>query len=383
MPIAAHEKTAAQAATGTPADRAAKPPPVFTPMEVPTGRSRRYCLWFLALSATGVVPILAMNALVDPHNLLGVRIFAPLIWSAREQKLHILANGPSPPAAWILGSSRSMMISPAELTALTGLSAVNMSVDSCRTECCWVLTQLAVKARREPKIILLGLDVEALHNRAPVDHRWGRIAEARALLPELRKPLVKAFFDNLAQLLSYDMTVGSLAVLKHRWYPPRTPPSVEFREDGTIRYPLREMRQAAGSFDLEAEIKMSLAEYRGRFAGFEELSSRRQQYLEQFLDLCRERRIGVAIWITPLHPMVAQELAAGTSYVRLKAELWAYLKRLQAVYGFDLHDFSDPQYFAGREQDFWDGAHMNEANGKRLLAKLVAESPHLFTGQAK
>src|SRR5205814_5789343 len=79
-----------------------------------------------------------------------------------------LSRAGAKPEALLLGSSRLMTIAPSEVEKRTGLRTFNAAVNAAYTEDFYVLLRYAMeRAGARPKLVLIGLDVEALHNHEP------------------------------------------------------------------------------------------------------------------------------------------------------------------------------------------------------------------------
>gem|GEM_PF-7122779 len=295
-------------------------------------------------------------------------------------KLELLRKSDRTARLLILGSSRTWQFSPQTIHRLTGRTAVNMSVGSCRAEDYLLITHYSIHHGRTPGIIILGIDLEAFHNGLPVDSQWKRLGpDSRALIAQLRQPSYKTFFQNASELLSYHMTTASAGSLARYVRATNPAPRAIFAEDGTIRYPRWEAQIADHTFDLQTNIAASIQEYRRRLQDFTALADWRKAYFREFLLLCREHGIKVAAFVTTLHPQLTADLTVSTEYAERKAELWAYLQSLRVEFAFELHDFEDPESYGGNDVDFWDGAHISANNGDRLLNYLVVHSPTVFT----
>ena len=334
-----------------------------------------YVQAFLIASALLVFPVLTLNILVDPYDLLGTGLLPPVVRSDRAVQIEMLNGRSDAPQALVLGSSRTMKISPEQIEKLFGLSAQNMGVGSCRAEGYLLMTQYAIETGCDLELIIVGVDIEAFHDKLPVDQRWNKVPELRGAIPELRQLDYKAYFNDAASLLSYDMTIDSFRSIKSKWAPDRVLARTSFRKDGVVEYPLWESQVKAGRFNLDKYMKHSVAEYRGRYRGFDKISEWRKQRFMEFLELCRSKKIHVKAFITTLHPTVTADLEKQSNYRRLKSELWDFLQNARKSHPFELYDFADAASYGGNYQDFWDGAHINDRNAEKLLRGLAGGEP--------
>ena len=342
-------------------------------------QGRKFIRWFAVPAACFLALLLSLNVLADPYDVVGVRMIPPLVRSDRLVKTTLLAERDPAPQILVMGSSRTLKLDPGHIQQLTGMTALNLGVGSCRAEGPLLMTTYALKIDRAPEVIILGIDLEAFHDKLPVDQRWNRVPEARGVIQELNEDRYKILFNTLAELLSYDMALDSIRSVRRHRSANKPLQRTTYRDDGVIEYPLWQSWRDAGTFNLDAMLNDSRREYRGRFRGYESPAPWRQGYFQQFLQLCQDNDIAVVGFITPLHPRVVADLRVQADYDRLKEELWSFLAPLQERYPFDLHDLSDVATFGGTEENFWDGAHVDEINANRLLSYLATHSAGRFT----
>jgi hypothetical protein len=138
---------------------------------------------FLAVLIGTLGAIALLNLVVNPLGYYPVSFFHPLTWSTRQIKASLMISSP-PVEALILGSSRTMSLSPAEIQRLSGHRAFNASVDSARVEDDLAIFRFASEERRwNLREVIVGLDVEAFHDGIPPDPRLSTAPEFRHWLP--------------------------------------------------------------------------------------------------------------------------------------------------------------------------------------------------------
>ncbi len=315
--------------------------------------------------------VVTLNVLVDPYDLLGVRLLPALVRSDRLMKTEMLANADTAPDILIMGSSRTLKLSPETIQRLTGQTALNLGTGSCRAEGPLLMSSYAKSIDKLPKTIIVGVDIEAYHDKLPVDLRWNRVPEVRGYISELDESAYKVFFNNLAEVLSLDMAKDSIRSLRRQANDSPAPLRTMFRADGVIEYPLWQSWKDAGTFDLDAQIDHSILEYRGRYRGFEEISPWRKERFEEFLRFCRDHDIRVIAFITTLHPRVQADLREQVAFDQLQADLTIFLEAMQAEYGMAFYDLSDTATYGGDDVNFWDGSHIDSVNADKLLEYLL------------
>lgn len=320
---------------------------------------------FLALLLGLLLAIVAMNLLVNPMGLYPLRLLSPVTWNVRAVKPELLRQAEPKPQVLILGSSRSMQISPAEVQKLTGLPAFNAAVESAMAEDDYAMLRYAVeRAGLRPRLVVLGIDVEAFHNRLPIEDQALEAEAFRGLLPgsgfSAWKKFYKLFVVQQTRLSLRSLSVQLTGRLPQRNY---------FDPDGYLHYGEYERERASGRYDLDSKVQRYVAQYVARTAGYTAVSTERRKYLEELLQYCQERGIKVVMWVTPLGPRLLETIGP-RGYNQREREVLAMLQELGAKYGAAVYDFSSVENFGGDPNGFWDGAHMTEPNNA-LVTRLM------------
>jgi len=327
---------------------------------------RAFVRRFLALFLGLLLLIAAMNFLVNPMGLYPPRLLAPVTWNMRVIKPELLRKAEPKPQALILGSSRSMQISPTEVQRLTGLPAFNAAVESAMAEDDYAMLRYAVeRAGVTPRLVILGVDVEAFHNHLPTEDSALETDAFRGILPGRGFSVWKKFY-KLFVVQQTRLSIRSLRVQLTGHLPQRN----YFDLDGYLHYGEYERERASGHYDLNTKIQRDVAQYVARTSGYTAISPQRRQYLEAMLQYCQDRGIRVVMWITPLGPRLLQTLGP-RGYGQREREVLAMLKELGAKYDDPVYDFSSVEKFGGDPNGFWDGAHMTEQNNARVTRLML------------
>lgn len=336
--------------------------------------SARFLAVFGATAACVLVLIAAANFLVNPLDLYPPHLFEPAVRSSRVTKVRLIRDaGEIRPEAIVLGSSRSMQVAPATITRLTGLRAFNFANDSALAEDYYAALRFLVEdARITPRLLIIGVDVEAFHNRVAPDERL-------LAIPALSKYLqygeaARAQVDLLRRLVSRQQTQATArSVVRASLRRDRTPVLWHFEEDGYLRYDDLERERADGRFSLDRHIQDSVVEYLSRFAGFSALSDRRKAYFTATLEYARSRRIPTIIFLTPLHPTLIHALQP-RDYDSRAREASAFLTEAARASGATYVDLSTIDRFGGNPHAFWDGGHMDPVNMDLMTHRLLGGS---------
>ncbi len=308
-----------------------------------------------------------MNFVVNPMGLYPPQLLPAVTWNMRVIKPELLQKARPKPQVLILGSSRSMQISPAEVEQLTGLPAFNAAVESAMAEDDYAMLRYAVeRAGVTPKLVILGIDVEAFHNRLPIEDSALEAAAFRGLLPGSGFSPWKKFY-KLFVVQQTRLSLRSLRVQLTGHFPQR----LAFDPDGYLHYRDFERERASGHYDLDTKVQREIGEYVARTAGYTAISAERRRYLEQLLQYSHDHGIKVVMWVTPLGPRLLETLGA-RGYDQREREVLAMLHELGTKYGDRVFDFSSVEKFGGDPNGFWDGAHMTERTNALITHWLLA-----------
>ena len=103
----------------------------ITPLTA-TGHERPSAAGFLrglaARTAFLVAAVAGLNLLADPMGVHGSRLFEPIAWRTRGEKLHLYEQARPVPEVVVLGSSRSFNVEPGYIREKTSRPAFNASL---------------------------------------------------------------------------------------------------------------------------------------------------------------------------------------------------------------------------------------------------------------
>jgi hypothetical protein len=336
---------------------------------------------FLFLGVLGILgaAFAALARTVDPRDDFGVGICPQVTMDSRREKMRLfkdyMASGSV--GGLVLGSSRSMKLDPKQLESMLGVRFFNFSVDSARAEDFLAIYRWVRLRGITPRFLILGLDVEALHDDDVFDPRLrengellatlrsrdgaeGPLVRVAAVAGKYRDMFTAAYFADVARSLARCLRPSG-----HRGAATESDP------DGYLRYVKLERERAIGTFDLDRQIADSLEGYVIRFRDMRGLSPRRQQDLEQLVREAKADGVAVKVWITTLHPRTARYLGEKTAYPELLSGTRRYLARLRDTYAIDVYDYSDPGRYRGSLTGWYDGAHIDETNAGLVAAGLA------------
>lgn len=329
----------------------------------------RFLRRFLFLLGLQLGAVAGLNFLVNPQGIYRAALLPPVVADLRAEKAYLLQHTQPKPQALILGSSRVMKIAPRTVERLTGLRTFNAGILSAYTEDDYATLRYAVeRAEVRPQLVVLGVELEALHDHEPVNESLLDFDSMSAFLQKGEGGSRR--WRHIAQLLSWDQTGLSLRSLRH-WAGGSSETEAAFRidPDGRLVYVSLERALANGTLDLGSLVRQSAALALGRYQNYGSVSADRLAYLEATLRYCKERNIRVVVFLTPIHHAVRQEL---TPYAQKDAEFASVVEQAAARWGAEFHDLRDVETFGGRPDGFYDGTHVDDDNADRMAAWLLA-----------
>lgn len=346
----------------------------------------RFLAAFLAATAALAALYAGIARWVDPRGDFGSGVFPVVAWDARAEKMRLFrayaAEGA--PEGLILGSSRAMKVRPSTLERATGQRFFNFAVDNARAEDYLAIYRWVRRQGARPKVLVVGLDVEALHDddraEASLLHDSALLAmlgsegpPERGLLAPFRGSAAVRRARQYKATFTIEFLNDMLSAARLFLLPQSRPvPLMEFEPDGYLRYRRWERERAAGRFRFDRDLERCLTKSVGRFEAMTRLSGRRRAYVQELADEARAEGAHVVVWITTLHPLTTRYLESHTGYAALLDGTREYLRSL-AGDGVASFDFSRPEAYEGTDGGFYDCLHIDETNAERVMAALGPE----------
>ncbi len=322
---------------------------------------RSFLLVFFSAFLSFLVLCAALSLFADPWGRFGTGRLPPSLWLDRDEKVALFQKEQFEPEAIVLGSSRSMKLSPVSIEALTAKRAFNFALNSARAEDHAAVLSWLHSQGKVPQLVLLGLDPEALHPDRAADTRLARSFLAPFAPSQI--PCEKPSWG--ADLWGLESVHAALVSVKHEVLTHHTPPNAIFGTGGSLTYTIWERQVAEGQFDFDAAFAASVRNYRSLYRSFDRLDPVRIEVLEASLESLREQGTVVIAWVPPLHPRLL--LALSTTEIEARQrDAAVLLLDLQARSLLHLGSIPD------LDEGFWfDGAHVRDENAEILLRSLL------------
>ncbi|MGE5672989.1 MAG: hypothetical protein ACM3XM_03760 [Mycobacterium leprae] len=329
---------------------------------------RRFVVTFLAAFLVSSLLLAGFNFTVNPLGYYPPHLVQPLSYGDQLIKLDLMKQAKAPDLV-ILGSSRTMKLSPADVTDLTGWTAFNGGVSSSRPEEWYAMLSHALNDLHwHPKALVLGVDAETLfYHGDPNDDLLSS--------PDLRKYLplqmwAGSLLNRTKLLISYDQTLLSKKALGLAMEPNQQPKAITFESNGLLHYVGWEKAVQDGTYQLGYEV--NIKDYQRRYAATADFDAQRQSLFERTLDLAARNQIQVYLFLTPFHPGVLAAMQQDPDFNRVRSAVLPYLQGMTEKYpGVTFTDLTDIHSFGGDPNNFFDGVHYRQENARLILARLL------------
>lgn len=352
----------------------------------------------LAGFAPLAVILVGVNYFVDPAHLFdrgrtdreivtalsrGQRVTGLENYDERGLQRQLAARDTTAPETLVIGSSRAMTISSAEI----GTPGVrNAAVSGANFFDVLGIYELYARQKRIPRSLVLGVD-PWMFNAHSGDTRWVSIEpEARAMLARLglaapnRVAIARARANRAAMLVSLDyFQQGVRDLVSHRGIPESflvatsdSNAALTRKPDGSIVYG-EDQRHL--SPDDAARAAMAYAETSPiyQLGGFNRIDQRDSVVFDRFVRAARADGSDVILLMAPYHPIVYAVLRKDERYAMV-AESEQLVRRVGAAAGVRVCGSYDPAVVGLGPADFYDGMHARPAALGRIFRACARDS---------
>ena len=276
----------------------------------------------------------------------------------RSFKCDLYQEMPRVPRVLVYGGSRSLRMDPATIENRTGLVAFNFGLHNGRPEDAWAVTDWVLDSHPDkPPAVIWCVQATTL---ADVPMNPGLIVD-----PRLSQSFPQALIDVKTP---WAMKQPKRNVLSGRRY----------GYDGMLWWNAYDARRKEG-LTLQRALTAYLDPKMLAKAGNHRLPhhTRAMAYFVQTIRLLNQHHIKPLIVIMPYQPRVLSTFLSVGWGVK---EKWLrnYLTKLSEHLDFKVLDCLDISTFGGTANGFYDGAHLNAANSRRLIRYCIAHAPSCF-----
>ena len=276
----------------------------------------------------------------------------------RSFKCDLYQEMPKVPRVLVFGGSRSLRMDPGTIKQETGLTAFNFGFHNGRPEDAWAVTDWVLDTNpTKPPAVIWCMQATNLMD-TPMNP--GLIVDER---------LSQAFPQSLIDAkMAWAMKQGKHNVLNGR----------KFGYDGMLWWNSYDTKRAAGQ-TLQQALDGYLDPQMLAIAGNRKVPhhTRAMAYFVQTVRLLNAYHIKPVIVIMPYQP---RALSAFKSVGWGVKDKWlrSYLRRLSGHLSFKVLDCLSISTFGGSVNGFYDGAHLDIPNSRRLVRYVVKHAPGCF-----
>lgn len=340
-------------------------------------KSNLQAFWkpLLGSCAITVVIFALLNFVVNPYGIYPPALLPTISDSIYEYKINLLSEFDPPPEALVLGSSRVQCIDPDIVGDITGKRCFNWALWECRTEILYASIRIALEEFEAPvDLVIVGVEPEMFHLTNDL-HAQARTSNAYTKYFET-VPVYKPILDKAIRSISYGQLLASLQSVSRVMKGVATAENPNWRDDGFRIFPT-EGRGGTEEIieNFESAIESGILTYPENYwkpDEFLDLSDRRIEYWNMFLDICVENEIQVIAYMQPAHPellRVLYELGGEPIYEETAELLEDTIDEIHGTW----RDYRYIESFGGDPSAFWDEAHMLPSNGDLLIRDFLSD----------
>ncbi len=320
---------------------------------------RRFVTIVLAGSALLVSVTLLLNGLVDPYARYGTNLINPLVEQPRRDKYLLLHDLAPPPDILILGSSRAMTLRPALIEALTGKTAFNAGVSRAMPLDYYIFSHYALAGLSQPpEQIILCIDLQALHPTITWNNpNWLADSPLRAYAKDASPTF--SLEGILTSLTSGRQAADSVQAIWRNL------------TDESLGWPLYDRQGMIIDYGGGVPARETFGDYTF-WESFDSIPPERFAEIADVFALVDEHGIALTVVLLPYAGDALTIMRRIEHFNRQQAALVDFLRAQQAVYGFTLHDWTDPAAFGGDPAGFGDYYHMTQTNADRVIEAIFA-----------
>ena len=311
---------------------------------------RRFAICVLLSAAL----IAVANYIVNPFGVYPTHFFEPIGNISREVKLRLLEQYPAVPQYVVLGSSRSLNISPAEIQRETGQAAFNAGVYSGRPRDFYAIALYLEQQHRLPKVFIVGLGMEQVSADTDTIPKFEYVDPLDKYVPEEAPS---------PSLLSVEQTLATFRILAYTVG--RRPPTNFLLATNSGVFLPNGMQSQKQSAQMTEQTAMDILRHDPTING--NVSERQMGYFKSFVELCKRYNITLIVYFPPYHPVLLAHYEQNTPFPQLKQAVTVRLNDLQKRYPFAFYDFTDVKSFGGDSTFMYDSIHSNDAGSQKIL----------------
>ena len=304
----------------------------------------------------------AANILIDGHN---IGNFGKFGTNEALTQLYFIEGMKTQYDIAVLGNSRVMQIYALNFP---NMSLVSHAISGGNIEDTIAYTQIYIEKEQLPKVVIVGIDPETIHNGQPRSELEERYMQGMKQLNLPGFTIVSSEENgvDIFQKLSYIRqglkipNIRALLGMKPSYYP------TDEREEGTITklidgwaYPLGHEQQR------DERVKNRELHSYGIPESFQPENAKK---IESYLQRLYELNVTPILFCAPYHPTVYSGFMNITAYMSTLTEITTYLHELSDENKIVLIGAYDPSVYNLTGADFYDGYHPKPQAIARIIS---------------
>lgn len=323
--------------------------------------------WFAGLALFGLASVVIFNLVVDPLGWHDYSPFEAIIFEDRDEKFDLYTHADPAPEALILGSSRSLKLSPQLIEDTCGIPALNMALSDAKPLDVLAVLNLAIETH-PPQFVTLNLDPRMFFPTLVYGDSMFR-TPFQPYLPYRWQDLLENYSILFKNMPSYYTTVQSLNRVYDEVTTSKPPPRLlDLLGDGRIRYEVYDVQLENGTFP----GPVLQPGYGERYLNVRELDPLQTAAFDDLVQLATANDIAVYVFLSPVYPPTLAEIRMMPEYVAFQAKLQAFIETYDAQLTW--YDFTDVATWGGDPDLFYDEIHYMDGNADRLLSIILEDA---------
>ena len=329
---------------------------------------------FLLTVSLLAITYFALVTIVNPYGWFPGERFPRVSPNTRGLKLKLLENyqQSGPVAGLIMGSSRSMKLSPQLVQQLTGDRTFNASVFSGGPNDFLAMYRVIRQQGIHPNTLILALDVVCLgQDNQPTDDFVSNLTLTSALegtTPNTARKIwhwLELYKDSLRPYHVKDIALSIWIKLR-----PRVPVH-KFGPDGLLDYQVWDQQIRSGTYPRQKQLEACNNRWIDGLKISEPVSPELRNDLEQLVVETKRDNVALVLWITPMHPDLLARISQDPKAMENVKQYRLQLLEIATKHGLAIKDLTDIRSYGGHSEGWYDCVHYDESDAARITRTIL------------
>jgi hypothetical protein len=331
---------------------------------------------FLLTTFLLAISYFALVTIVNPYGQFPGERFPRMSPNSRGLKLKLLEQyqRSGPVTVLIMGSSRSMKLSPQLVEQLTGDRTFNASVFSGGPNDVLAMYRVIRQQGIHPDKLVLGLDVGCLgQDNQPTDDFLSNLTLTSALegtTPNTARKIwhwLELYKETLRPYHIKDTALSIWIMLRPRM------PVHKFGPDGHLDYQVWDQQVRSGTYPRRQQLEDCTNRGVEGLKISYPVSPELRNDLEQLIVETKRDNVALVLWITPVHPdfrtLISQVPKARENFEQARLQLLEIVSK----YGLAIKDLTDIRSYGGHSEGWYDCVHYDESDAAGIVRTIFPQ----------